>query len=158
MQNRVLSPEAKRQIRDNGFGISGSIGGITRQKYFTPDGREILAIPSLRGYQSRDGSGGIRDANLDNGWLLQPPTDLKLYCRYCDKWHDTQADIDQCGKKRNSFISRYQKEAEKMTAEAAPAIAQLKSDMETMKQMLATLLAKDGGNNGSLFQPEIDNT
>ncbi len=144
MQNSVLSPEAKRQIGANGFGITGSIGGITRQRYWTPDGREILAIPSLRVYQTKTGEGGVRDANLDNGWLLQPSIDTKLYCRYCDKWHDTQIDIDQCGEKRNSFIARYQKEAEKMVVEAAPEIVKLKSDMDEMKQMLAQLLARDG--------------
>jgi len=98
-------------IEEAGYGISGDIGGLLRQTYYTPDGRTIRAIASIRDYVRKDKDGkvvetGSRDANLDKGWLLAMPSDLKLYCSGCDKWHDTQEEIDACIASKQKFIDR----------------------------------------------------
>ena len=138
----MIASEVRDQIQKQGYGITGSIGGIARQRYWTPDGREIIAIPSMREFRSNKG-GGIRDANLDNGWLLQKPTELKVRCQYCDKWHDTTSGVEQCGKQRGVFIASYQKKAEKEILEATPEVAKLKQDIADLKEMLTKLLERD---------------
>lgn len=90
--------------------IGESIGGQPRKKYWTPDGRELLKAPNMRGTTN----GGVRDANYDFGWLPVKPTELKPYCPYCDKWHDTQEEIKECGKAKKVLESQYAKLAKKM--------------------------------------------
>ena len=62
------------EINVEGVTIGEVTGGAKKQKYWTPDGREVWAVPSMRGYVIRKNgkqtSSGIRDANLDQGWLL----------------------------------------------------------------------------------------
>lgn len=94
----TVSAKEKEQIRKQGY---ASTGGIPKMRYWTPDGRQIEAIPSMREFNRKDENGdvigsGTRDANLDKGWLLQPPQDPKPYCGGCDKWHDTDEEIIQC--------------------------------------------------------------
>ena len=130
------------QIQKQGYGITGSIGGIARQKYWTPDGREIMAIPNMREFRDNQ-SMGTRDANLDNGWLLQKPTELKVRCPHCDKWHDTTDGVEQCGKQRAAFIGSHQKKVEKEILDAIPEVSQLRQDIANLKEMLAKLLERD---------------
>ena len=94
----TVSAKEKEQIRKQGY---ASTGGIPRTTYWTPDGRKIEAISSMRGFNKKDKNGdvigsGTRDANLDKGWLLQPPQEPKPYCGGCDNWHDTDEDVIQC--------------------------------------------------------------
>ena len=72
-----LSPGVRAQLESTGVAITPVTGGAKKTRYWTPDGREILAVPSMRTWVKRkDGKvvdSGIRDANLDQGWLLQKP-------------------------------------------------------------------------------------
>ena len=139
-------------IEQSGFGITEDIGGLPRQIYYTPDGREIRAIPSLRDYVVRDAKDkvvrtGTRDANLDKGWLLAPPTELKLYCSGCDRWHDTQEEIDACIAQKQKFIDRMARKAKKeYKPEDTGEVAMLKDKVAKLEEMLTKALK--GGNNG----------
>lgn len=83
------------------FGLSGDIGGLKYQTYWTPSGDMRRAVPSMRDFVRKNAKGeiieqGTRDANLDKGWLLTKPEILKIHCLFCDKWHDTQDEVDAC--------------------------------------------------------------
>ena len=149
-----LSPEARAELAGQGVAISGDIGGLQKQRYWTQDGREIMAIPAIRTYRRvRDKKivgEGVRDANFDKGWLLQPPAKLKPYCPHCDKWHDTQKEIDDCGEKKGAFNKKWMAKAKKMKHQEGDGeveglrteVSELKSDMSDIKDMLTQLLAK----------------
>lgn len=128
-------------IEASGYGISGDVGGLPRTTYYTPDGRVIKAIPSLREYvKKKDGKvieSGTRDANLDRGWLLQKPTELKLYCSGCDMWHDTQEEVDACIVRKNKWVKALGKKAIKQNGDEMDT---LKKEVAELKEMLAKLL------------------
>jgi len=147
----TLSVEERQQIRLKGFAY---IGGLQKNRYWTPDGREILAVPSMRTFnrivEGKITDSGIRDANLDNGWLTEKPQTLKPHCPHCGKWHDTQAEIDTCGSKRSAFQKKYDKLAQKEKMKEFSEVDKikedvdaLKSDMTDIKMMLVQLLKKE---------------
>ncbi len=150
---RGLSSTQTAELESQGVTLSGTTGGIKKKRYWLPDGNEIMAAPSIRGYiKKRDGKiieSGDRDANLDKGWLLSPPAELKLYCEGCDKWHDTQKEITDCIAKKKAFDARWNKHAKKMRREEGgddelrEEVAELKSDMKDIKSMLRDILAKE---------------
>ena len=145
-------------IREAGYGMDkafttpgapdGVMDGIPRTVYYTPDGRTIRTMPSLREYTKRDARGnviesGIRDANLDRGWLLTRPEKLLPFCQTCDRWHDTQAEVAACAQEGAKFIRRMdgqvrteqrknkRKESDKITG-LEKQIAELKAMIEQM--------------------------
>ncbi|MAH50458.1 hypothetical protein CMI37_31845 [Candidatus Pacearchaeota archaeon] len=114
-----LTVQEKKDIKKQGFSRTG---GIPRTMYYTPDGREIEAIPSWRGYHRKDKEGnvigsGTRDANLDKGWALVPPKDPLPYCAGCDKWHDTQEEVTVCIAKKEERVKKWEEYAKKERAE-----------------------------------------
>lgn len=117
-----------------------------KTRYWTPDGREILAVPCMTDWvRKKDGKvidGGRRDANLDKGWLLQPPTEPKLRCHSCDRWHDTQKEITACGAKKKAFDDKWQARAKRMLHKEGGEVEELKSEMADIKNMLMQLLEK----------------
>jgi hypothetical protein len=134
-------------IEKSGYGITGDIGGLPRQTYYTPDGRVIKAIPSLREYVKKGKNGeavetGTRDANLDKGWLLTPPTELKLYCSGCDMWHDTQEEVDACIAKKKKWVDALGKRAIKQEADD---VASLRQEVAELKEMLQKALEVKSG-------------
>ena len=141
-----LPKETKQQIAELGYGLAGDIGGQHKQRYWTPDGREILTQPSLRTYIKKENGkvveSGVRDANLDKGWLSQPPTNPKLRCFHCDRWHDTKEEIDQCGAKKKAFDTKYMKRAKKDVGKNGDEVAELRNEMSEMKELLEKLLEK----------------
>ena len=136
----------RAEILAKGVGITGDIGGLVKRKYWTPDGREILAVPSMRTYNrikdKKVVESGVRDANLDKGWLLQPPTEPRLYCSCCDKWHDTQEEIDQCCAKKKAFNDRWEKKARAMKKNEGGGgeIEEIRKDIDDLKDMMKTVL------------------
>ena len=113
-----------------GYGLLGTIGGLLRRTYYTPDGRIIKAIPQIRGYVKRDKDGkviesGERDANLDGGWLSQMPQVKKLFCKTCDRWHDTLKEVAECARKQSRMIKR-----EEMKARKEIAVESVKKDVQ----------------------------
>lgn len=146
----TLTEEQKTQILRDGYGKSGDIGGQPKTRYWTPDGREIWAAPSWREFARKNAKGqllesGIRDANLDKGWLTQKPSILKLFCPSCDLWHDTQKEIAECQKKRQASASQWQTWAEKKKKETAPTpedgrLSALEQQVLELKELLLRVL------------------
>ena len=127
------------QIRQAGHGMSGLIGGQPKQKYWTPDGRVILSPPSMRGRMD----GSVRDANLDKGWLLTPPTVLKLYCPNCALWHDTKVEVRKCGAAQKTLITKYTREAKKLMKASAEENEILKQEIAELKELVNKLLERE---------------
>jgi len=125
-----------------------TFGGQPKISYWTPDGREIRAMPDIHEYAVKDEKGkvirsGTRDANLDKGWLTTKPTDPKLFCPHCDKWHDTGPEIAACGQKKNNLIAKYENEGKKeLAAKQDGRIDKLEADMRDIKGMLQMILEK----------------
>jgi len=143
-----LAPEVITQLKSQGVAITGHIGGIKRKRYWTPDGREVYAIPSMRTFVRRVGGEiveeGTRDANLDKGWLLYPPTELKQYCSGCDRWHDTKEEVNECiAKKKASAIKWEKASREKLNKENDDVnneISELKEELAEIKTLLLKVI------------------
>ena len=103
-----ITNATRRQLTSQGTALAGVWGGPQKQSYYTPSGDEVYAIPAIREWVRKDGRGkieaqGERDANLDKGWTLTPPTELKIHCAGCDKWHDADEEVEACiDRKRQS--------------------------------------------------------
>jgi len=135
---------------------TGDIGGQPKQRYWTPDGRLIMALPDMREYSHTDRAGkvidsGIRDANYDKGWLGQKPTELKLYCSHCDLWHDTQAEIIKCQRRKKAFDDKWTKRSKKehrqngetndgRISKLETDVGEIKSDLGDIKNLLKKLI------------------
>ncbi len=97
-----LKEGEKQVLEGQGYVSRGASGGPNKSLYYTPDGREVWAIPAhrVRVRKFNDGRPSESftvDANFDNGWLPSPPTGkLQKYCKGCDKWHPTQKRVDTC--------------------------------------------------------------
>ena len=128
-----------------GYGLSGDIGGLPKNTYYTPDGRVIRAIAAMREYVVKDKDGkvigtGTRDANLDFGWLLTPPKELKPHCRTCDRWHDTLEEIEQCGQTQAGFIARVTRKAKKEAdSERKNVVANLERKIAKLEKLVTKL-------------------
>ena len=104
IQRTVTEAEAVAQIKSGAdFAITSAFGGDAKKNYWTPDGRRLLLIPQMRQFVKKDAKGnviasGTRDANLDKGYLTHPPSESekKVFCQWCDTWHDTQVEVDAC--------------------------------------------------------------
>ena len=113
----IVDPKVMQAIENGaGYGFNGYTGGIRKQRYWTPDGRMIIAIPNIREFVTKDNNGrvvdqGIRDANLDKGWVQQKTQVLKLFCQTCDRWHDTQAEVDECKAVETAKIVKFETQA-----------------------------------------------
>lgn len=128
-------------IESAGFGISGSIGGIPRTIYYTPDGRIKKAIPQMRDYVVKDKEGkviksGTRDANLDKGWLLYMPKEKKLFCPTCDMWHDTQIEVDACKVAQGKMIEKMFKKARKEEVNKTESLEQKVAELTALVEKL----------------------
>ena len=135
-----LSPS----IEASGYGITADIGGLPRQTYYTPDGRVVKAIPGKREYVVKDKNGkviesGTRDANYDKGWLPAMPTEFKLHCSGCDRWHNTQEEIDACISKKKKWVGKL---AKKTINENGDEIETLKKELAELKAMFQKLEVK----------------
>jgi ribosomal protein L44E len=137
------------EIKHIGYGLSGDIGGLPKQTYYTPDGRVIKAIPCMREFvrKDKDGNvieGGTRDANYDKGWLPVMPTELKLYCRGCDKWHDTQEEVDECTKRQQKLVNKLSAKARKQYAEEEKSkdleIEELNKKIEALSKQMEAMV------------------
>lgn len=152
-----VSPERMQQIEKIEYGLNGDIGGLPRTTYYTPDGRVIRAIPSIREYVVKDKDGkvsgkGIRDANLDRGWLLSPPSVRKLPCRWCDRWHDTPEEVDACHHQQSTLVDG---EAVKAKQKEVNEVVALKNEVAELRAMLSKFMEAKG-NVRQVFQPETN--
>ena len=112
----MATRQEKREIAKQGYAVTAS---LKKTKYWTPDGREMFAFPAWREFSRRDTDGkvtnGRRDANFDKGWLPACPTeaDLQAQCTHCDKWHDTEELVDECGETQAAFAKKWDKRAKR---------------------------------------------
>lgn len=131
----TVTAEDKLQIKQKGY---ADIGGLQKNHYWTPDGREVVAVPAMRTYNVIENGkvieSGVRDANLDNGWFLQKPAILKPHCPHCDRWHDTQKEIDKCGVNKIAFNKKWDKLAQKMKADEGGEVNSLKTEVDGLKE------------------------
>ena len=112
----MASNSIKQEAARTGAAVGSTWGGPQKQRYYTPTGEEVLAIPSWREYVRKGTDGriveqGTRDANLDKGWLLAPPTELKVACPGCTKWHDTQEEVNVCVEKKEVVAAQWERKA-----------------------------------------------
>ena len=102
--------DVKQSLEDTGTAITdirdkqGNLlvaNRTPRQKYYTPDGREILKIPQKRTRQD----GVVYDLFLALGYTLTPPENPKPYCPGCDMWHDTQEAVAECIERKRKLLN-----------------------------------------------------
>ena len=120
------------------------MGGQPKQAYYTPDGRKIMAMPDMHTYEKRDKSGrvieaGVRDVNYDRGWLPTMPNVKKLYCPHCDRWHDEESQVVQCGEKKGAIVKAAMRD---VPTPEPDRIEKLESDMAEIKDMFKKLLER----------------
>lgn len=155
----TVTKQQEDVIARTGYGVSGEIGGIGRQTYYTPDGRRIRAIPAIRDYVMKDDKGkviesGTRDANYDKGWLPIMPKDPVPYCTGCDNWHDTQEEVDACISEKKDKAEKWEVYAKKQqkgeAMEQAKDVEDLRVEVLELKGMIHDLTkAIKEGKNGS---------
>lgn len=148
-----MSYKVTPDIEKVGYGLSGDIGGLPRTTYFTPDGRVIKAIPSMRDYVIKDKDGkvtgsGVRDANLDRGWLLTPPVVRELFCRGCDKWHHTPEEVKSCIERTEHYL-RGLNEKYKSSVKKEVMVSKLEARIAALE---AELAKKEVYDNRKVFQ------
>jgi hypothetical protein len=124
-----------KEIESFGFGITGYVGGLPKQTYYTPDGRSFQAFPQIRDFQKLNSEGkiiatGQRDANLDKGWLLSMPTVLKIHCLFCDGYHDNQTQVDAC-----EVVAKKEKAERQVIIDAEVAADKAERESEFNKQI-----------------------
>jgi hypothetical protein len=157
MTPTALSEQQKQGIEQVGYGLTGSIGGIQRKTYYTPDGRVVRLIPNIREYVKKDGAGkvietGTRDANYDFGYLEQPPQVKKPFCPTCDKWHDTPAQVVECKRARERLIRKSEsKERKQVKFEGDDRLSSLEKRLDMLTSVLERLA---GGQVGKVLQSD----
>ena len=145
----------KQEAARTGAAVSAAWGGPQKQRYYTPTGEEVFSIPSWREFVRKSSDGkileqGTRDANLDKGWSLSLPTELKVACPGCSKWHDTQEEVDACVDIKDAQIARWQKEdddarAEQNNPDVDERLGKLEEGLSDIKTLLQQALGvKDG--------------
>ena len=145
----------KQEAARTGAAVGGIWGGPQKQRYYTPTGEEVYSIPSWREFTRKGPDGrvleqGTRDANLDKGWSLSLPTELKVACAGCGKWHDTDGEVDDCIDTRTAQMAQWQKEdaaarAEQNNADVEGRLDKLEEGLSDIKSLLQRALgAKDG--------------
>lgn len=127
---------AVTDIRDKKTGKLLVNNRIPRQRYFTPDGREELKIPQH--HERKDGV--VYDIFLAQGYTLTPPENPKPYCSGCDRWHDTQEEVNACIEKQSKFILSMNRKASqelvKERKEKDTTIADLEAKVDKLTKLL----------------------
>jgi len=147
----TISPITQQDISSG-----GSWGGPRKQRYYTPDGSEVHAIPATREYVIRDEAGkvirqGERDANLDKGWSFSPPTVLQVYCPGCGKYHDDAKKVSGCVTKSAKAAKQWEAKAKKQyEAQHGKPVetnntAALSAQVEALTALVAQLLEEKNG-------------
>ena len=127
----------KKALVGQGFALGTPTGGLPRKIYYAPDGTMKGCVP---GYLS-DGRGNLHDRMLLDGWSLTPPENLKPHCAGCDKWHDTQAEVDTCIKNKKKMLIAWEKRVRKeVKNERDEEIESLRSELDELKGMLKQFL------------------
>ena len=145
----------KQEAARTGAAVSGVWGGPQQQRYYTPTGEEVYSIPSWREFTRKGPDGrileqGTRDANLDKGWLLSLPTELKVACPGCSKWHDTQQEVDACVDKKAEVAAQWERKAleqqpQSQDADMEDRLGKLEEGLSDIKALLQQALGVKNG-------------
>ena len=154
-----MTTQGSRQLESRGVAGVKISDDLPKQRYFTPSGEEVFAFTSNVGFDIRDTvtgkiiRQGKRDRNLDKGWTLTMPTELKIHCTGCRKYHDTQEEVVECLRLRAINAAKW--EARASTDASAPptdtegrldkleeGLSDIKDDIKTLLQL--QLGAKNG--------------
>ena len=145
----------KQEAARTGAAVSGVWGGPQKQRYYTPTGEEVLAIPSWREFVRKGPDGkileqGTRDANLDKGWSLSLPTELKVACPGCSKWHDTAKEVDACVDKKAEVAAQWERKAleqqpQSQDADMEDRLGKLEEGLSDIKALLQQALGVKNG-------------
>lgn len=139
----------KAQLETQGAALAEVWGGPKKQKYYTPDGREVWGIPAVHDYVVKDRGGkviesGTRDANYDKGWLPLMPTKRKVYCPGCDKWHNTKAQVATCVAAKRILQDEWERKAQRMmkkdNGKGDAEIAELKDKIDRLEALVSKLV------------------
>jgi hypothetical protein len=130
-------------IRDKKTGKLLVNNRTPRTRYYTPDGREQWKIPQRRERQD----GVVYDLFLAEGYTLVPPVNPKPYCKGCDKWHDTEEEVDACVGKKRKFAEAMQRKAERELSKEQKVkdktIADLEDKVDKLMKLLEEKLGKE---------------
>ena len=145
----------KQEAARTGAAVSGVWGGPQKQRYYTPTGEEVYSIPSWREFTRKGPDGrileqGTRDANLDKGWSLSLPTELKVACPGCSKWHDTQQEVDACVDKKAEAAAQWERKAleqqpQSQDADMEDRLGKLEEGLSDIKALLQQALGVKNG-------------
>ena len=145
----------KQEASRTGAAFSGVWGGPQKKRYYTPTGEEVYSLPSWREFVRKDSDGrileqGTRDANLDKGWSLSLPTELKVACPGCSKWHDTQQEVDACVDKKAEAAAQWERKAIEQQPQAQDAdmeerLGKLEEGLSDIKALLQQALGVKNG-------------
>jgi len=134
---------AVTDIRDKKTGKLLVNNRTPRIRYYTPDGREQLKIPQHRERQD----GVIYDVFIAQGYTLTPPVNPKPYCSGCDRWHNTQEEVDACVAKKEKFAETMQRRAEQDLAKEQKGkdktIANLEAKVDKLTKLMEAQLGTE---------------
>lgn len=151
MANQV-SQEVRRELAATGAALGVVWGGPRKQCYYTPSGEEVWAIPSIREWVRKNSEGkiiaqGERDANLDKGWTLTLPAELKVHCWGCDGYHDGEEEVAACAEKKRAAAAAWERKARQMvhpnggpSASEQGAVAELNEKVDRLTALVEQLL------------------
>jgi len=131
----------KKELQDRGYGLGGVWDNTRKQIYYTPDGRKVERIVQHRERQD----GKVYDITLAEGYTLSPPANPKLYCPGCDKWHDTQEEVDACIKTKKAIERKGQRLVDKMMGKGDKKIENLEAKIEKLTNIVEKLLEGKNG-------------
>jgi len=149
-----VTQEVQQQLASNGAALGVVWGGPQKTLYYTPSGREVWSVPSMRDWVRKNQGGkvvaqGTRDANLDKGWTLSPPADPKVDCPGCSQWHDTDEDMAECVESKRVQAALWEIKARKMMGQGGevdsdtPArLDKLEDGLDEIKSLLAQLVER----------------
>ena len=145
----------KQEAARTGAAVSGVWGGPQKQRYCTPTGEEVYSIPSWREFTRKGPDGriveqGTRDANLDKGWSLSRPTELKVACPGCTKWHDTEEEVGACVEKKAVSAAQWERKAleqqpQGQDADIEDRLGKLEEGLSDIKTLLQQALGDKNG-------------
>ena len=146
-----MTTQSSRQLESQGVAGVKISGGPPKQRYFTPSGEEVFAIPAKRDYQVKDPATGKvlrrgqRDANLDKGWTLTMPTELKIHCTGCRKYYDTEEEVAECLRLRAINAAKWEARASNEAMDTDERLGKLEEGLSDIKALLQQALGAKSG-------------
>ena len=151
----MASNSIKQEAARTGAAVGSTWGGPQKQRYYTPTGEEVYSIPSWREFIRKGPDGriveqGTRDANLDKGWSLSLPTELKVACPGCSKWHDTEEEVGACVEKKAVVAAQWERKALELQPQGQDAdiedrLGKLEEGLSDIKTLLQQALGDKNG-------------